>query len=156
MFHFTSGRSFRAEKVLGGAGFGDSDSGRILYAGPDPAGSDKVLIKKVFKSGRNQWFFEETFINGNHSVHSQSHSLGLLDLRQQLSDKERIILKTFRPTPNILSFSLYWRKLTSGGSHMSITEAGFDKIGAPFMEKFNDYLTRRDAFSYLKGRWNAN
>ena len=44
-----SGKSYRFNnrKVIGGIAMGDYDSHRTLYAGPDPADHNRVLVRKL-------------------------------------------------------------------------------------------------------------
>ena len=42
-----SARRFNNSKIIGGIGPGDYNSHRTLFAGPDPADSNRVLIRKL-------------------------------------------------------------------------------------------------------------
>ena len=74
----SQGTSFRYSnrKILGGCFFGDYNSFKTMYAGPDPADTNRVLVRKVIKTGERTWAFEETRITpaevegGKPSVHT--------------------------------------------------------------------------------------
>ena len=57
-----SGKSYRFNnrKVIGGIAMGDYNSHRTLFAGPDPADNNRVLIRKLVQTSDNVWCFEES------------------------------------------------------------------------------------------------
>ena len=61
------GSSYRYgnNKVLGGAFMGDYASHKTLFAGPDPADSNRVLIRKLVQTSDKVWCFEEARITAN-------------------------------------------------------------------------------------------
>ena len=62
-----------------------------------------------------------------------------------------------RPMPNLIGFSLYYRKTNSGINHFSIVENTFWKKSelawADWWATWND---RRDLSKYLRRRWVQN
>ena len=116
------------KKILGGSFWGDYSSHKTLFAGPDPADPERVLIRKVVQTSDRVWCFEETRVTPNNeggkpTVHTTMHRLGHLDLNENCSDKELMIRATHRATPNIIGFSLFMRPYLSGsGSSFTIVE----------------------------------
>ena len=80
-------RRYNNNKILGGIGPGDYNSHKTLFAGPDPADKNRVLIRKLVQTSDNVWCFEEARITpsdkgGNPSVHTTLHRLGWFDINE--------------------------------------------------------------------------
>ena len=115
MFNFaSSAMRYNNYKLLGGNFFGDYYSHKTMYAGPDPADSNRVLIRKVIQTSDKTWAFEETRVTpsesgGKPTVHTTVSRLGILDLNENITDDELTKRLVFKPTPNVISFSLFCR-----------------------------------------------
>uniref|UniRef100_A0A7S3JD30 Uncharacterized protein n=1 Tax=Euplotes harpa TaxID=151035 RepID=A0A7S3JD30_9SPIT len=158
MFNYakTDKKPFHAGKVIAGSGFGDSHSYRILYAGPDPASNSRILIKKVFRTNLNTYFYEDVRIDVEaKTVHTKCHQL-MHDIKEGLTNEELMIRLKHRSHMNILGFSLFWKQLQNGKNHLSIIENVRWKPYNSWTTLYNDYFMRRDAFSYIKARWYAH
>mmetsp|Transcript_9041 Transcript_9041/g.10221 ORF Transcript_9041/g.10221 Transcript_9041/m.10221 type:complete len:159 (+) Transcript_9041:30-506(+) len=152
----TDKKDFRVGKVLGGAGLGDNHSYRILYAGPDPADRSRILVKKIFRTSDNGYFYEDVRFNvKDKTVHSQAHSY-LHDLKEHIENEEIKIRVNLRAHSHILGFSVYWRQLASGKNHMSIIESHNKAATVSWSSCFKTFFARRDAYNYLKNRWTAH
>ena len=81
-------------KILAGVTPGDYTTHKTLFAGPDPADSNRVLVRKLVQTSNNVWGYEETRIapsekeGGSPSVHTTLHRLGQFDIDENLSDEE--------------------------------------------------------------------
>ena len=158
-----SGLRFNNKKVLGGCFWGDYNSHKTMYAGPDPADSNRVLIRKVIKTSDKTWAFEETRVTPNEeggkpTVHTTVSRLGLLDLNENISDDELTKRLVYRPTPNVISFSLFSRPYAAGaGSSFSMVENSHTKASYyRWSEWWQDVQDRRDLSQYLWLRWTLN
>ena len=101
----------------------DSHSFRILYAGPDPGNSNGMMVRKVIRVNEDKYFYEVSKINPrDNSVHSQLSYLGNYKLPERVDRKEWNIRQFFRPTPSLIGFSTYWKKLSNGSNHYSVVE----------------------------------
>jgi hypothetical protein len=59
------------------------------------------------------------------------------DLHEKLTPEELQIRGAFRPLPNVMGFSLFYKKLDKGGAHMSIVENSlFKKAPGTWIEWF--------------------
>jgi hypothetical protein len=59
--------------------------------------------------------------------------------------------------PNILGFSLYYRKLDSGVNHLSVVENSLWKSSdIAWGQWWNDLFIRRDMARYMRKRWLMN
>lgn len=162
MFNRT-GSSYRYNnrKVLGGSFFGDYSSFKTIYAGPDPADTERILIRKVIQTGDKTWAFEETRVSpsevegGKPTVHSQVTRLGILDLNENISDEELAIRLMHRSMPNIISFSLFSRAHARGGAnYFQIVENSLFKASYyRWQEFFKDWQDSRAISAYLRYRW---
>ena len=56
---------------------------------------------------------------------------------------------------NIISFSLFWKPLSTGKNHFSITECTAKKSVQLPTDYYRDFIMKRDVLSYLKNRWYA-
>ena len=151
-------------KILGGCFFGDYNSHKTLFAGPDPADNSRVLIRKVVQTSDKTWCFEETRVSssetegGNPTVHTTISRLGILDLNENISDNELRMKLIYRPNPNLLAFSLFSRAYEKGKtSSFTIVENSQIKQSAyRWQEWFKDQQDRRDISQYLWLRWNLH
>lgn len=115
---------FKAKHSFGGP----LDSTITLFAGPDPADSDRVLIRKLVQINLTTYAYEETRINRateskKPSVHKTITKISGFNLKEYVSVEERQIRDQHRPLPNIIGFSLYFRPLKeSMWNHFSIVE----------------------------------
>ena len=88
------GSSYRYNnyKLLGGLMPGDYNSHRTLFAGPDPADPQRVLVRKLVQTSEKVWCFEEARISpsedGKPTVHTTMHRLGWFDICEAMSDQE--------------------------------------------------------------------
>ena len=101
--------------MLGGFFSGDLNSHRTIYAGPDPAEPSRVLIRKVLQISKETYAYEETRITrvegANPTVHSVVYRIKGFDFDEKLSPRELTLRGAFRPVPNVLGFSLYFRQM---------------------------------------------
>ena len=152
----TAGK-FYNNKVLGGFFNGDVNSHRTLYAGPDPAEPNRVLIRKLLQISDRTYAYEETRITRvegkSPTVHSTIYRIRGFDLDEKLDPQEITIRGAFRPMPNVLGFSLYYRQMKSGARHFSVVENALFKTGGTWFEWFSDLKDRRDMSIYLRSRW---
>ena len=90
----TAGSAYRFNnsKILGGYMMGDYDSHKTLFAGPDPADTNRVLIRKLVQIGEKRWAFEEATITpsetegGKPTVHTTLHRLGWFNINEPLTE----------------------------------------------------------------------
>ena len=150
MFNFaTKSTQFSPGKVLGGADIADSTSYRTLFCGkwhnltwpsspskltqtlirltgPDPADPERVLVRKILELQDGKYAYEETTISpsasGVPSVHTTAYKVHMWDLKANHTQKEINTRLLFRPQPNCVGMSLYYRKTESGSNHLSIVE----------------------------------
>ena len=142
---------------------GDYSTHKTLFAGPDPADTNRVLIRKLVQTSDNVWCFEEARITpsakgGNPSVHTTLHRLGWFDINEPLTEKELKMRIMHRAMPNVVGFSLFTRQYEKGSSSSySIVENTLLKQSSyRWAEWFRDLQDRRDISSYLKMRWAFN
>ena len=154
---------FRNYKVLGGSIPGDYNSHRTMFAGPDPADSNRVLIRKLVQTSENVWCFEESRISqsvdgGQPTVHTTLHRLGQFDIQEDLDEKEFRTRLLYRPMPSVVGFSLF-NKSWAGAKRGTVTivENTLTKSSKiRWSEWFQDFQDRRDIRGYLKMRWSLN
>lgn len=162
MFNLTGGSAhFRNYTVLGGYMLGDYDTHLTLYAGADPADPRRALVRKIVQVNPTTYCYEETRITPGEKdpiVHTQLYRIKDFDLHEKLDPEEIQIRGAFRPMPNVMGFSLFYRPLLKiGGNHFSIVENSlWKKAGGSWLEYYQDFRDRRDMSSYLKGRWFSN
>ena len=161
MFNYTtSTNSFRNYGVLGGYTLGDFETHKTLYAGVDPADPKRALIRKLIQVNKNTYCYEETRITPGEkspTVHTQLFRIKDFDLKEHLTPEEIQIRGAFRPMPNVMGFSLFYKSLKSGGNHFSIVENTlWKRAGGSWTEWFQDFRDRRDMSAYLRGRWLVN
>ena len=68
----------------------------ISCIGPDPADPERVLIRKVLELRDGRYAYEETTITPNQSagvpsVHTKAFKLHMWDLKEQVTQKERVV-----------------------------------------------------------------
>ena len=119
--------NFRPSRALGGLSRSETDSFRTLFCGPDPADNNRLLIRKIVQLNDKTYAYEETRINRNNhdghpSVHTTMYKIAGFDLKEHITPKEWTIRALHRPMPNILGYSLYYRKTHAGLNHLSIVE----------------------------------
>jgi len=90
-------------------------------------------------------------------VHTQMFRVKNFNLHEQLDPKEEKIRLMYRPMPNVMGFSLYFKQLARGNVHFSIVEnSHFKEAGSTWSEWWSDFNDRRDMSAYIKGRWLNN
>ena len=138
MFNY-GGSSYRYNnsKILGGIIPGDYNTYKTVFVGPDPADSDRVLIRKIIQANDKTWAFEETTVTPSENegspptVHTTVSRLGGMDMNEDASDDEYILRLRHRPMPNVIGFSLFSRAYQGGKtSNFSIVENTMDKMSA--------------------------
>ena len=79
------------------------------------------------------------------------------DLKENVGLEEQNIRGRFNAMPNVLGFSLYYRKCKSGINHFSIVENSLYKAsGSSWGQWWSDLNSRRDMSRYLRKRWLMN
>ena len=158
----SSGR-FNNYKILGGISMGDYDSHRTMFVGPDPADSNRVIIRKLVQTSDSTWAFEEATVTPGEegqkpTVHSTAHRLGHLDINEKLDEHELALRLQYRAMPNVIGFSLFSRPWASGSrSAWSIVENSLTKKSKyRWSEWLKDCQDKRDLSAYLKMRWMMN
>ena len=132
-----------------------------LELGPDPADPERVLVRKIIELREGKYAYEETTISPSDSgvptVHTTAYKAHMWNLKEDLSVKEHNTRLLFRPQPNIVGFSLYFRKTNDNVNHLSIVENTQWKpnVGTWF-NWFQDWKDRRDISKYLRYRWMFN
>ena len=159
----TAGSAYRFNnnKVLGGYMMGDYDSHKTLFAGPDPADTNCVLVRKLVQTSDKTWCFEEARITpsetegGNPTVHTTLHRLGWLNINEPLSDQELSTRLAYRAVPNVIGFSLFMKPYASGSSSsFTIVENSLIKgNNYRWAEWFKDLQDRRSISAYIRMRW---
>ena len=151
------------KKILGGSMVGDYQTYKTMFAGPDPADSQRVLIRKLVQTSDKVWCFEEARITpnpegGQPTVHTTLNRLGWFDINEDLSESELAIRLNFREMPNVVGFSLFTRPwTTSRGVSWTLTENTLTKrSSATWTEWLRDLQDRRDIASYVNMRWMLN
>ena len=167
MFNSTSSPgsfgSFTPGKVLAGYDGADNQTHKLLYAGSDPADETRVLIKKVVQVSKKTYCYEETTITPSDSgsrptVHTNLFRVKDLDLHEHIDGQEEEIRGRYRPLPNVMGFSLYYRDAANNvkrsSPHLSVVENTLYKATpGTWIEWFQDFRDRRDMAAYLSGRW---
>ena len=164
MFNW-AGSSYRYnhKKILGGSMVGDYQTHKTMFAGPDPADPQRVLVRKLVQTSDNVWAFEEARITpsaegGQPSVHTTLHRLGWFDINENVSERELAMRLTYRPVTNVVGFSLFTRAWNNSRSvSWTMTENTLNKTsGYRWQEWFRDLQDRRDIAAYLHNRWVFN
>ena len=98
----------------------------MFLSGPDPADPQRVLVRKILELRDGKYAYEETTISpteqGVPTVHTTAYKIHMWDLKEDVPLKEITTRLLFRPQPNCIGMSLYYRKTASGTNHLSITE----------------------------------
>ena len=141
MFNYTGSQTkYSVGKGYGGMQLGEFDTHYTLYAGVDPANPQRALIRKVVKVSPTTFCYEEVRITPGESkptVHSQLFRVKDFNLHEYLSPEELQIRGAFRAMPNVMGFSLFFRGLNKGGTHLSIIENTLNKrAGGTWTEWF--------------------
>lgn len=130
--------------------------------GPDPADPQRVLVRKILELQDGKYAYEETTIapnatSGVPTVHSTAYKIHQWDLKEDATVKEIQLRKMYRPMPNCVGFSLYYRNTESGTNHLSIVENTLWKpsVGT-WSQWWSDWNDRRDLSRYLRYRWMFN
>ena len=90
-------------------------------------------------------------------MHTILTTMGDFNLKENISAEERSIRTRFQAMPNLLGFSLYYRKTELGANHFSIVENTLWKeSGSSWSQWWNDLNERRDISRYLRKRWLMN
>jgi len=97
-----------------------------ICKGPDPADPQRVLVRKILELRDGKYAYEETTISpsdsGVPSVHTTAYKIHLWDMKEKVTQKELNTRLLYRPQPNCVGFSLYYRKTNAGTNHLSIVE----------------------------------
>ena len=143
-----------AKQLFGGYSMTDSNSYVTLFAGPDPADSDRMLVRKLVQIGIGSYAYEETRVNRKDggSVHTTLTKVHGFDLNEKVSNHELNIRGMHRAMPNVLAYSLYFRP---SAGHLSIVENSLWKTsGTTWSDWWRTVMDRRDMSAYLQRRWN--
>ena len=80
-----------------------------------------------------------------------------LDLKENVSPLELNTRFMFRPAPNVIGFSLFYKKFKKGQKHISAVENYYTKAaGFRWAEWWADINDRRNISKYLYQRWYSN
>lgn len=78
------------------------------------------------------------------------------DVREYLDGSEIQLRGAYRPVPNVMGFSLYFRNMANRSNHLSIVENSLIKASpTSWRDWFADWRDRRDMTKYLRKRWGA-
>jgi len=129
--------------------------------GPDPADPERVLVRKILELRDGKYAYEETTIapseTGVPSVHTTAYKIAGWDMKENISQKELNTRLSYRPQPNCVGFSLYYRKTEGGSNHLSIVENTLWKPNfSGMLNWWADWNDRRDLSRYLRFRWAMN
>ena len=146
-------------RAIGGLYPQDYETFRTLYAGQDPADPARALVRKLVKVG-STYCYEETRITPQQdkkdpSVHIQLFRVKDFDLKESLTPQELQLRGLFRPVPNVMGYSIYYRDGTAKTRSATLVENTLTKNGGTWLEWFQDLRDRRDMSAYLRIRWNA-
>ena len=114
MYNYSSGTAFggiSAKTLFHGYSRFDNESYVTLFAGPDPADANRMLVRKLVKLDAGSYAYEETRVNraDGGSVHTTLTKVHGFDLNEKLSNKELNIRGIHRPLPNVMGFSLFFK-----------------------------------------------
>ena len=97
-----------------------------LRKGPDPADPERVLVRKILELRDGKYAYEETTISpadsGIPTVHTTAYKIHMWDMKEEVTQKELNTRLLFRPQPNCVGMSLYYRNTANGTNHLSIVE----------------------------------
>lgn len=134
----------------------------LTCLGVDPVDSNRILIRKIVEVGDGKWAYDETRVTRVEGgvvpkVHTTLTTMDTFDLKEYISPEERSIRMRFRAMPNLLAFSLYYRKTEQGANHFSIVEnTMWKEAGSSWSQWWADTNSRRDMSRYLRKRWLMN
>ena len=96
--------------------------------------------------------------SGTPTVHTTIFRLGQTNIEENIDQNERKIRLLYRPIPNVVSASLFFKAKERGiGYHQSIIEKFVAKnTQQRWLEYFKDLKDRRDVMSYLYMKWYLN
>ena len=119
------------------------------------------MVRKIVKLRDNSYAYEETRVTRKPDtlpdVHTTMTKLPEFNLEEDVSNKELAMRYKFHALPNMLGFSLYYRKTGTGINHLSIVENSlWKKSEGTWTEWWNDLNDRRDIACYLRKRWLYN
>ena len=87
-----------------------------------------MLVRRIIQLSDSTYAYEETRVTRNTSgnkqpsVHTTISKIAGFDLKEHLTPEEASIRGQHRAMPNVLGFSLYFRKTNAGLNHLSIVE----------------------------------
>ena len=150
---------YHNQRALGGLYFQDYETFRTLYAGQDPADPSRALVRKLVKVG-STYCYEETRVTPQEqrapSVHVQLFRVKDFDLKEEVSPQELQLRGLFRPVPNVMGFSIYFRDGNAKTKSATLVENTIHKAGGgTWLEWLQDLRDRRDMAAYLRIRWNS-
>ena len=163
----SAGSSYRYNnwKIIGGVGLSDYNTHKTMFAGPDPADPERVLVRKLVQTSDKVWCFEESRISPPKEdgalpiVHTTLHRLGWIDINEKLDISEASIRLQYWPVPNVIGFSLFSRPYETSKKSASFTiveNSLLKKSKFRWVEWLRDFQDKRDISSYLKLRWLLN
>ena len=83
-------------------------------------------MRKILELRDGKYAYEETTISptetGVPTVHTTAYKIHMWDLKEDITQKEINTRIHFRPQPNCVGMSVYYRKTESGTNHLSIVE----------------------------------
>ena len=87
---------FRSERIFFGLNHGDADSYNTLYAGPDPANANRMLVSRIIQLGESTYAYVETRVTRNSnskqpSVHTTISKIAGFDLKEKVTPEEASI-----------------------------------------------------------------
>ena len=113
MFNSTGNtKRYKNYRVLGGYNYNEFITHKTLYAGVDPADPKRALIRKLVQVNNSTYCYEETRITPGEkepTVHTQLFRIKDFDLKEKLDPEEIQIRGAFRPLPNVMGFSLFYK-----------------------------------------------
>jgi hypothetical protein len=86
-----------------------------MCVGPDPADPSRILIRKIVELNQGRWAYETitvTKVEGTKVpvVHSTMTLMEGFDLKELVSLQEQHVRRRFWAMPNLIGFSMYYRK----------------------------------------------
>ena len=85
---------YNNHKILGGIHMGDYSTHKTMFAGPDPADPESVLVRKLVQTSDNIWCIEEARFTPSEKegaspiVHTTMSRLGWFNINEKVSDYE--------------------------------------------------------------------
>ena len=79
------------------------------------------------------------------------------DLKEHLGGEEIQLRLQFRPVPNVMGYSLFFKSMADKRNHLSIVENTLTKAsGTSWRDWLADLRDRRDMANYIRQRWIGN